>query len=158
MAAAAVVVVLVAVAAWSIYRSIPQGPADHMTAYYSTDDGQTWFEAETREVPPIMHDGKPAVRVHLYTCPDGKKLVGYLERYTDQAKATLDQFAAAKAAAMKPGAAKPNINIAAVQSAGMGGRQVKKPGDKEWINANGPGATSIRNVTCANGPAVTAVE
>ncbi len=158
MIVAAAVVVVIVVAGWSIYNSTPKGPASGKSAYYSTDDGQTWFVADTREVPPITHDGKPAVRAYLFTCPDGKQFAGYLERYTDQAKAVLDQFAAAKAAAMKSGGAKPNVNIAAVQAAGMGGRQVKKPGAKEWTNGNGPGAMPIRQVTCPNGQAATPVE
>ena len=57
MVVGAVVVVAILLAVWLIYRSVGStGPAASNSAFYTTDDGNTWFSADTKEVPPITHD------------------------------------------------------------------------------------------------------
>ena len=63
-------------------------------AFFTTDDGKTFFEDSSTNIPPFMKDGKLAVRAQVFTCDGGKtKFVGYLEMYAPQDKAMLEQMA-----------------------------------------------------------------
>src|SRR5262245_29469532 len=57
-------------------------------AYFSTDDGKSWFVDDANKVPPFPKNGKDAVRAYVYKAPDGTKFVSHLERYTPDAKKT----------------------------------------------------------------------
>ena len=111
-------------------------------SYYSVDDGKTWFEETSDKIPPFKHEGKDAVRAHVFTCDGGKtKFVGYLEMYTPQDKKLMEDAMAGKA----PPAA----------YAGYSGQaMVKRPGLPQWI-ALMPGTTEFYSktvqVTCPDG-------
>ena len=112
-------------------------------SYYSIDDGQTFFEDDSKKIPPFKHEGKDAVRAHVFTCDGGAtKFVGYLEMYNPQDKKLMEDALAGKA----PPAA----------YAGFSGQaMVKKPGPQfQWI-ALMPGTTQFYaqtvQVTCPDG-------
>ena len=104
-------------------------------SYYSIDDGKTWFEDEANKIPPFKHEGKDAVRAHVFTCDGGKtKFVGYLEMYTPQDKKMMEDAMAGKAPPMA--------------YAGYSGQaMVKRPGPGfTWI-ALMPGTTEFYGLT-----------
>jgi hypothetical protein len=37
-------------------------------AFYTTDDGKTWFTDDAERLPPFDHGGKQAVRLYLFSC------------------------------------------------------------------------------------------
>jgi len=88
-------------------------------AFYSDDDGNTWFIDDASKLPPFDHNGKPAVRAAIYRYDDDKKFVAYLEKFSD---AQLAQVQAAIAA-------HPEETAHWMQSP----MEVKKPGDRKWI-------------------------
>ena len=45
-------------------------------AFYTVDDGATWFEDDGEKLPPFQHEGKEAVRAHVFECSDGKRSIG----------------------------------------------------------------------------------
>ena len=92
-------------------------------AFFSIDDGKTWFEGDASKVPPFTHEGKEAVRAYVFEC-DGKPFVNHLERYTPQGRKLMEEVAAA-AKAGKP--LPPETATASPE--------VKKPGGKEWVPA-----------------------
>jgi len=98
-------------------------------AFYSIDDGKTWFADDASRVPPFEKDGKQAVRAYVYRTADGTKFVNHLERFRPEAKKALE--AAAKSDVGRTGP----IDQSGVQSAYIGGREVKRPGDAKWVNA-----------------------
>jgi hypothetical protein len=50
-------------------------------AWYTVDDGVTRFEDELERLPPFDHQGKQAVRTHVFSCDDGKTtFVAYLQK------------------------------------------------------------------------------
>ena len=51
-------------------------------AYFSDDDGRTWFPDAIGRVPPFKHNGRDAVRVQVCRCPGGQPFAGYLVRCT----------------------------------------------------------------------------
>lgn len=65
-------------------------PAVEDQAFYSDDDGKTWFTDSTSRIPPYEKDGKVAVRAYVYKCKGvAEPFVGYLARYTDTARKQL---------------------------------------------------------------------
>jgi hypothetical protein len=83
-------------------------------AYYTTDDGKTWFSDSAIRLPPYDHDGSPAVRCIVFKGPNGQ-YAGLLEKLSDDTRARLaktgDQFLPFGTPVL-----------------------VKKPGEKEWTS------------------------
>ena len=90
-------------------------------------------------------DGKPAVRAHVFEC-GGKRVVGYLSRYTEEAKAALAEANSYR------GTGKPPPNAKALASVGTTGMEVKRPGDAQWVKQGDVArATRIRTFKCPDG-------
>ncbi len=123
---AVVAVVGLAAVAYSVRSTVGGPPTAETGAFYTIDDGQTWFEGNMSQLPPFQHEGKTAYRVWLYTSDGGKtKFVGYLERYTPEARKRIENGLAAHKAGTGP---MPPITMADVE--------VKKPGaGNPWINS-----------------------
>lgn len=101
-------------------------------AYFSTDDGQTYFTDSKYMVPPYDKGGKQAVRAHVFMC-GGKPVVGYLSRYTTEALKVMEDVKQAKAEKRPP------KNIGALMSLSSVGIEVKKPGPgNPWIKGSEP--------------------
>ena len=92
-----------------IYTYWPEKKPNLLQAFYSDDDGQTWFADSVYRVAPFDHNGKTAVAAQIYTYDDGKKqFCGYLSQFTPDAKARLE---AALADAKKRGAAPGSVGL-----------------------------------------------
>jgi hypothetical protein len=127
-------VVMIVLAAALMVRSMTnQGSHEVNAAYYTTDDGKTWFAAGIDHVAPFEHEGKEAVKVYLFRCGDrGKPFVAYLERFTPQGKKQVEKmWADARARANKDGTAVA-IDRVALYGATMSATEVKKPGESHW--------------------------
>ena len=111
------------------------GPSE--SAYFTIDDGQTWFEDDAAKLPPYMHDGKEAVRAHVFEC-GGKRFVNHLERLTPERR----KLAEAAAEATRTGQPPPRPPAAAGNTVNWG-QEVKKPGAKEWISASNLAKASL---------------
>ena len=60
-------------------------------AFYTVDDGASWFEASAALVPPFQHEGKTACEVFVYSADGGKtEKAGYLQRVQAAAKKQLE--------------------------------------------------------------------
>lgn len=114
------VCILILIFSWR--RSMPQA-AEVPDAYYSDDDGATYFGDIANRIPPFDHQGKAAVSADVYRRTDGTAFVGYLERYTDTAAALVTRV-------RTPGQRTP-LTLDE-QFAILDGKQFKKPGEKEW--------------------------
>jgi hypothetical protein len=123
----------------------------HDQQFFSVDDGKTWFTDSATNLPPYDKDGKQAVRAHVYRCADGTKFVNYLERFKPAAKAALES---ASAPDPDPNHKGPPSNLAVIQSAYTAGREVKRPGDKDWTDgSNFTQAAMVMAVKCPSGGA-----
>src|SRR2546422_10453637 len=50
-------------------------------AWFTDDDGKTWFADDVNRLTPFDHNGRQAVMCFVYTCDGGKtKFVLYLSR------------------------------------------------------------------------------
>jgi hypothetical protein len=105
--------------------------ANNSQAFFSIDDGKTWFADDAAKIPPFEKDGKQAVRAYVFRATDGTKFVNYLERFTPQAKQLMED-------AQKPADPKvppPPGRSGQIQSALIAGREVKRPGDAKWVSS-----------------------
>ena len=142
---AVVAVLMIVGAAIAIYVQARDTGAGSGDAYFSTDDGKTYFADKLTKLPPFDKDGKPAYRAHVFEC-GGKRVVGYLSRYRPEAIAALEEAAASR------GTGKPPRNAAALAAVGTYGLEVKRPGDAFWVSqADARRATAVRVFRCPDG-------
>ena len=93
-ATAGIVVLAILFIFWQACGGPSGGSINTTKAFYTTDDGKTFYVDSSSNIPPYMKDGKMAVRAQVFTCDEGKtKFVGYLESYAPQDKAMLEQIA-----------------------------------------------------------------
>ena len=107
-------------------RSVAAGETQH---FYTIDDGKTWFADDATKTPPFDKDGKQAVRAYVFRAQDGTKFVGYLERFKPDAQRLIDSPAKLNSNGVPMGQD-------GARDAYTAGREVKRPGDKQWIPAN----------------------
>ena len=123
---------------WSASKSdLPKFPDK---AYFTDDDGATWFADSDSNVAPYQDsNGRTAVRANVFTCDGGKhNWVQYLEKYTDQAKASAEALQAGRSLA--PNAPGP-----------LAGKLVKRPGGGNWVGVSNPAAGNIMTAKCPDG-------
>lgn len=128
-------------------ENVPRTP----NAFYTVDDGATLFEDLTTRTPPFDHEGRKAVRAHVFKSGD-TQFVGYLERYAPDSLKVFDTANRVKAG--DTSVVMPDQR--SLEAAGRYGREVKRPGDKAWIPVNTPqGSKLTREIAPprgANGP------
>jgi hypothetical protein len=95
-------------------------------AYFSDDDGATWFADDINKVPPFTKDGKEVVRAFVFRCGGGKPFVAYLLRFTPEAKKSIET---ALTKTTTPDAGK------LMTEATPSGGEVKKPLSGKWALA-----------------------
>ena len=142
----AVVLLIAAVASFFLFRSAgdraaPPAPSVDL-AWYSHDDGQTWFAEKKNRLNYVMREGKPAYRCWVYTCDGGKtKFAAYLERYAPAAQKQLEAIVAGKRPA----------DPAVLEQISANGIEVKKPGAGNWISLAEPRAAELKEPACPGG-------
>lgn len=108
-------------------RSLSSGGREE-SAFYTVDDGKSWFVDDASKVPPFDKNGKAAVLAFVYRCKEsGEPFVGYMQRFSEEAKNKLPALLA-EAKGSKEGFQR---NMGAIQSL-MGSVEYKKPGDAKW--------------------------
>lgn len=122
------VVTLVAIGYLVFFLSTSRSPGQAAKqAYFTTDDGATWFADDINLLPPFTKDGKEAVRAYIFRCDGGKPFVAYLMRFTPEAKKTLEDAKAKNAGALD---AQLLLGMERSQS------EAKKPGNDRWAHAS----------------------
>jgi hypothetical protein len=91
-------------------------------------------------VTPFEHEGKQAVRAHVWVC-GGKPFVSHLERYTTEYGAALR--------AAQTGQTKPETLAVIQGSADM--LEVKRPREGNWVKLSDPRARDIITPRCPAG-------
>ena len=114
-AAGIVVLAAVGFVVMQVLAARPKIQSGLPDAYFTVDDGKTFFVANSASVPPFDHKGQKAVRAYVFQCGD-ERFVGYVERFNDEARA-----------AMTSGKATPQHQIY--------GRELKRPGETKWIKS-----------------------
>ena len=146
-----IAVVMILLAAGLMARSLKNtGARVVKAAYYTVDDGQTWFAAGIDQSAPFEHDGKEAVKVYLFRCGKGKPFVAYLERFTPAGKKKADNMWAAARAKAKQTGGQPEIDTMAMSALVATATEVKKPGESQWYDVR-TAPRSVMQLQCPDG-------
>jgi hypothetical protein len=136
-----IIVVVLGIIFWSMRGSAPAGAGTKASnqAFFSDDDGKTYFADDAKKLPPFDHNGKEAVLARVYRC-GGKPFVNHLERYTPDAKTQAEATIA-----KNNGASNDPTLLEAIRPTGY---EVKAPGQKEWIKFGDPRAGEVQRPKC----------
>lgn len=106
-------------------------------AFFTFDEGKTWFVDDKSNLPPYTKDGKQALRARVYKC-GGKEMVLLLEQYPEGVKEQIE-------------------TNPMLQAQGL---EVKRPADKKWVSMqkNLMEYGKVTNVKCPDGSPATLVE
>ncbi|MCC6424048.1 MAG: hypothetical protein IT447_11265 [Phycisphaerales bacterium] len=122
-------------------------------AFFTVDNGATWFADDINKLPPFDHDGKQAVRALIFKCKGGKEFVGHLERYTPEAKAQIEKMR--QAVPSKDGKGPPMPPPGPMMGdLAFSGMEVKAAGapDTAWVKmADFQKAQEITKIKCPDG-------
>ena len=132
------------------YSQMKPGKLSAPSAYFSADDGKTFYADDSTIVAPFESHGQPVYGAQVFECADGKRFVGYLERaVSPEAKKIVEEGrrAAAEAFVQHPTAG-PGAELMNSIRAQL---EIKKPGETKWVPANSPEADRIYAVKCADG-------
>jgi len=114
-------------------------------AYFTVDDGKTWFEDDVTKLAPFDKDGKQAYRVYVFKCGGGEPFVSHLERYTDEAKKRIEEMRNNQGQGGPP-------NPMMFEGIMMTGVEVKDPGQPNWIRQSDfQRAQQIMSPVCPDG-------
>ncbi len=138
--------IIVLAIAFIIYQLSDSGYSDAPgEAFYTVDEGKTRFGASADKVAPFDHEGKPAYKMYVYKCGDGKEFISHLERYTPEGKKAME-------AALKGGA--PADSPLLQEDLQITGIEVKDVGTdpvKGWVKQSDPRAARIMELKCPDG-------
>jgi len=120
-------------------------------AYYSTDDGKTWFLDKKMKMPPFETGQGTAVGAEVYR-EAGKEYVAFLHRYTAETKSAIEAYERDKAANVQP------KRMDLVMGADISGKEVKKPGSPNWVSFTSPEGRVITTAVARDGGTAEKVE
>lgn len=141
-----VILVLLGIgAAWWLLSSTNVTSSGKPRAFYTTDDGATWFVDDADKLPPFDHNGQKAVMCFVYKAgPDGAPFVSHLQRFTPEGIKQIQDAKASK-----------EFNPVGFNPGQRATVEVKPPktGDKGWLPVNDPRALAIQKVKLPAGAA-----
>lgn len=74
------------------YTSWPERKFSPGKAYFTDDDGKTWYEDSNDNIPPYQHNGKEAVGAIIYrTAKSSKPFCGFLFRFPANVKSQIEK-------------------------------------------------------------------
>ncbi len=129
---------LVLGALWWLMSSTNVAGQGKPKAFYTTDDGATWFADDADKLPPFDHDGKKAVMCFVYKAGErGTPFVSHLQRFTPEGIKQIEDAKSSK-----------EFNPVGFNSSQRATVEIKLPktGDKGWLPVNDPRALAIQQV------------
>lgn len=104
-------------------------------AFYSDDQGRTWFTDSVYRFPPYDHNGKQAVRAFVFNAADGSKFVGFLARFNEPARKMLQSKY--EQLQKSGGSMQPLAMLMMQDSVRVGGTEARLPGPgHKWAPFN----------------------
>jgi len=139
---AVAILALIAAVAFSLHSTQHKAWPDPITqAFYSNDDGKSYFVDALGKPFPFDHDGSPACRAYVYRCGNsGNPFVGYLARQTGRDNSPIPSASTGDA-----------VHAGAQRAVSSGGVEVKRPGDQNWVPLESAEGTAIVDVNCPDG-------
>jgi len=125
----AAIIMLLATITLTVVNSRSDGIPQIKYAFYSDDDGQSYFRDDVNKLFPFDHNGKQAYRAYIFHTGGGKPFVGYLERINDNAMAKLRSLQS------QPQTPEGVTQIDLVRAAGL---EARTPGAIQWLPEGSP--------------------
>lgn len=123
MAIGAALVLVVLAVGYAFWATGTETPATTNQAYFTVDDGNTWFLDDATKVAPFDKDGKQAVKAVLYESADGKRqFVAFLQRMSPQAMTEIKQYQSGKATPDSMAQMRLSESV-----------ELKRPGEVKWL-------------------------
>lgn len=140
IAIACVAVLAIGLGWWEI-RSSANASASLSTssAYFTDDDGKTYFVGQSDQIVPFQHNGKTAYLATVIQCGKEAPRVAYLLRYSPAAIQQIEQV-------RKSGQ---NIELA-TSSIIADGSEVRRPGEEKWLPIHSAAAAKVLKIECPN--------
>lgn len=127
VASGVVIVLIIGCLVWITSNARPSSPSVATQAYYTDDDGKTYFADDAVKVVPFKHNGKDAVKAFVFDCK-GTRTVHYMQRYTPIGVKAAEEWL--KASGGKEVSIPDSLNATGIE--------FKRPGETEW-QPNPPG-------------------
>jgi hypothetical protein len=93
----AILILAMGILGLQLFGSSGNVPAGATRAFYTDDNGKTFFKDDVNKVSPFDHNGKQAYRADVFQDVDGKQFVGLVYRYTPAGRREIENFMAKKA-------------------------------------------------------------
>jgi hypothetical protein len=145
VATSAITAGIIVLALIFIFRSsCSGGPSIPTQAYYTDDDGATYFTDKVGILPPFQHNGKEAVLANVFKCGSGKPFVAFMTKYTPEAQKAIKDYAATPD--------KDKMRMPPPEMARMAGTLYKKPKEGAWLGQRDMMAQQqVMSVKCPDG-------
>lgn len=140
-----VTVTMLTIQLWS-----PPAARPPRSAFFSDDNGVTFFADDWLQIAPFEHNGKQAVAAHVFEPKSGQRFVGYLERSRDDAAKTSIMDARKTLYATLNGQIVASPDTTQIENI-RENSQVKRPTDTEWVPANSPEAARVYDLKPTDG-------
>lgn len=141
-----VCVLAILIASYVIFSQATGGPNANK-AFFSLDDGKSWFADDKTKAAPFLVDGKEALKAYVVQC-GGRKSVALLEKYTPAYKQKIDQVLMEIA---KSGTSAGLDTRLSTLMAEENSRIYKAPGGTDWMTAGQAGAIMAKLQKCDDG-------
>jgi len=106
------------------------------SAFYTDDNGKTFFKDDRSKVVPFDHNGKQGYRADVFQCHDGKQFVGLMYRHNAAGRKAMEKH---------KGQERHTASLAGIEIQGMDVKPAGAP-DAAW-----PPNTGERTVKCPSG-------
>jgi hypothetical protein len=110
-------------------------------AFFSDDDGKTYFQDSAAKLPPFDHNGMSAYGAVVLRCPGGQPFVAFLLKYDIPEIPQLEERIRQSET--------PNLILSSLVMQA----EVKKPGESRWVSFSGDpkGYARITTPMCPGG-------
>ena len=91
---AALIIIAVGLVALQLYGGNASSLKGSTKAFYTDDNGKSFFKDDISKIPPFDHNGKQALRADVFRCEDNHEFVGLVYRFTDMGKKQMTNYLA----------------------------------------------------------------
>jgi len=147
-----VLAAIILIAGTLIASQLRGGPGASLAkqAYFTDDDGNSFFADDASKIPPFDHNGKEAVVAHVFSTGHDSPFVGYLERaVSSRGRDTIEKAREQMIAdAAKQAVPMPSSEL--VERI-RDNTEVKRPGSTKWILATSKEVAGVYAVRSPSG-------
>jgi hypothetical protein len=150
-----ITIAIIALTLILVLYQVMKGPDDTpkpAKAYYTVDDGATFFADDLDHAPPYDYNGKQALKALVYDCGDGNRFVVAVQRFNSKAHSKMMEYYS------KPQGQRDEGIRLEFDSDRFWERKKPLTGDTGWVAASSAAGRQLLSVTCPNGGMAMQVE